>query len=109
MACAHKFFLFIEIALFFGLVLIIMPQMVKAAELMIHDQGELTISSGGILQMNCNRLTVKSGGTLLVDGGAIKQLGPLVIEPGGTYTIYSGTVERCFYPISHILLLLLED
>ncbi len=81
----------------------------QAGEIIIHDQGVLTISNGSILQMNCKNLTVENGGTFILDGGAIEKRGKLILNAGSTYTIISGIVATCNKAMAHILLLLLGE
>jgi hypothetical protein len=68
----------------------------QGGELIIHDGGTITVETDSTLFMNCNDLTIESGGTFIVNGGAVEERGKLVLESGGLYSIISGTVEKCY-------------
>jgi hypothetical protein len=73
----------------------------QAGEMIVHNEGTVTIKSGSVLLMNCNNLTIENGGIFTVDGGVVRQRGKLIVEAGGQYIIDSGRVENChtFYVI----------
>lgn len=71
-----------------------------AGEVVIHNGGSLTVATGSTLLMNCNGLTVETGGSFVVDGGTVLERGPLTLE-GGIYSV-AGRLEKCggaFYVI----------
>ncbi len=79
-----------------GLLLLLHAQGAKAGELIIHDEGALTVMNDSILLMNCNDLTIETGGTFTLNGGTVEKRGRLTLENGGQYIILSGTLDKCF-------------
>lgn len=67
----------------------------EAGELIVHNGGTVTIKSGSVLLMNCNKLTIEDGGNFIVEGGTLLQRGKLRVEAGGQYTVESGKVVQC--------------
>ncbi len=74
----------------------LLPGNAQGGELIIHDEGSITIEADSTLLMNCNELTIESGGTFTVNGGIVEKRGKLILESGGLYSIISGTVEKCY-------------
>ena len=62
--------------------------------LTINDGSSFTIS-GGSLYVNCLDILINSGGTLELQSGGIVDRGKMTVQPGGTYTYVSGTVQTC--------------
>ncbi len=73
----------------------------------IKDGGTVIID-GGTLVMNCQTITVKSGGTLTLIAGKIDRCCRIEVETGGTFTQVGGVVLRWlgFLPGVYELLLL---
>ncbi|MDH3347958.1 MAG: hypothetical protein OEM02_07645 [Desulfobulbaceae bacterium] len=67
---------------------------VQAQVLTINDGTKFTIN-GGTLDVNCQDILIKSGGTLELLSGGILDKAEMFVEPGGNYNVVSGTVLSC--------------
>lgn len=65
-----------------------------AQVLTINDGSTLTIN-GGVLDVNCLDILVKSGGTFDLQSGTLMDRNVLTVETGGFYYNTSGTVISC--------------
>jgi hypothetical protein len=64
--------------------------------------GTLTIGSGstvdingGLLNMNCQAVAIRDGGSLLLQDGQFEKKGLVTVETGGTYSVTGGSVVEC--------------
>jgi len=71
-------------------------QKVQAAEIIIHNGGTIVVNSGSTLLLNCNNTTIEDGGMFTLNGGDIEKRGKLIVENGGQYIRYSGSVDKCY-------------
>lgn len=67
---------------------------VQAQVLTIGDTSTLTVN-GGVLDVNCLDILVKSGGTLDLQSGTLLDKKAVIVDAGGTYDNTFGTVLNC--------------
>lgn len=82
------------LAIFIASLLFMADNTIQAQVLTINDGTTFTIS-GGTLDVNCQDILIKSGGTLELLSGEILEKAGILVEPGGTYNVVSGTVVPC--------------
>jgi hypothetical protein len=94
--------------IFSGLILCFTCICAQANGLVITNGGVLEIKSG-TLDIKCQPLTLKNGGTLILGDGAINHVGRLTVESGGSIEKTGGVLRYCFYTNPAIFQLLLLD
>jgi hypothetical protein len=77
----------------------------QAGELVIGNGSTLTLN-GSTLILNCDDVTVQSGGTLDLQAGLLAKCGDLLVETGGIVIYGDGWVQHCgaMVPILDLLL-----
>lgn len=73
----------------------------SSAGVTIRDKGSLTITNPATqglnpaeLSMNCFDITVEEGATLELNGAIINDLGSLIVNSSGTYTVTGNTTIK---------------
>jgi hypothetical protein len=78
-----------------GFLLTASPVCGLAGEMIVHNGGSMTIKTGSTLLLNCNDLTIESGGIFTLDGGVVEKVGVVRVASGGQYGGLSGRVGKC--------------
>lgn len=66
-----------------------------SANILIVGNGSTFTLNGGTLDVNCNDILIKDGGTLELQTGILRDKKNLNIEGSGVYTNTSGSVFQC--------------
>jgi hypothetical protein len=86
------------LAFFFALGLFLASTPASSDGIRIMDGGTLTLSTGGLLEMNCQPIVIENNGTFLMEEGGIYHCGLVTVEPGGIFTKNGGTISYCSTP-----------
>jgi len=83
------------VALAFFLAALLFPGFsVLAGGLTVHDGGTVTVN-GPTVDLNCQDLTVESGGTFEFTSGTVTRCGNLVVQAGGSLIPGTGIINYC--------------
>ncbi len=63
------------------------------AELIIKNGASLTVSSGSVLDVNCQDIDLQVGGTFNLNSGTLQDV--LTFQQGGAFNNLGGTIEPC--------------
>lgn len=66
-----------------------------SANILTIGNGSTFTINGGTLDVNCNDILIKDGGTLELQTGILRDKKNLNIDGSGVYTYTSGTVFQC--------------
>lgn len=95
----------LTLAIMIYCVSIVMPGLIHAGGLVIEQGGGVTVS-GGVLDINCQPIELKSGGSLTLDEGEIIHCKTLKKEAGSTFNKNGWPLRFCFTPEKLLPLLL---